>query len=76
MKPTKEVAQALVNLRVSHDFEVVIEWLRSERKTARDECENQLDHNKALRSQGKSICLKDILETNESAPELLSKLKN
>lgn len=76
MKPTKEALQALVNLRVSHDFEVVIEWLRECRKTARNECEQQLDPQKVLRAQGKALCLRDILDTIDAAPEQLSKYKD
>jgi hypothetical protein len=76
MKPTKEVLQAMTNLRVSSDFEVVLEWLRNSRKTARDELENQLDEQKFARVQGRALALKVILDTNENAPALLAKYKD
>ena len=75
LKPTKQVLQAFTNLRVNPDFEVVLEWLRENRKTARDELENRPSEEMFGQSQGKSLTLKSILETNDLAPTLLAKYK-
>jgi hypothetical protein len=74
-KAPKEVLQAFTNLRVSDDFGVVIEWLRENRKTARDELEQHTEGLKFARAQGKALFLKYFIETNESAPEALKKYK-
>ncbi len=71
----KEVLQACVNLRVSDDFKVILEWLRSNRKTARDGLEDHTDDEKFHRIQGESRCLRDILKTNDNAAQLLEKYK-
>ena len=75
-KPSKEVLQALTNLRASSDFEVVLEWLRENRKTARDELEAHTEALKFGRAQGEALTLKAILDANDTAPKALEKHKN
>lgn len=76
IRPSKEVYQALTNLRVSHDFGAVLEWLREARKTARDGLEKSTEEVNFHRSQGESLCLKAILEANDEAPQQLNKIKS
>lgn len=75
IKPTPEVLQALTNLRVSTDFETVVEWLRENRKTARDKLEDHTEDKLFFRIQGESRCLKELLDINDTAPQRLEKVK-
>lgn len=76
MKPTPELVQALVNLRVSHDFDTVVQFLRAERETARDECESIIEGPKLWRAQGRSTFVKDFLTLDEDAAAALEKFKS
>ena len=76
MKPTPEVVQSLVNLRVSPDFEVIVQFLRAQREMARDDCETIPDGVKLWRQQGRSACLKEFLELDEKAAVTLQKFKS
>lgn len=76
MKPTPEVVQSLVNLRVSPDFEVVLSYLRDQREIARDNCETIPDGVKLWREQGRSLCLKQFLELDEKSALNLQKFKS
>ncbi len=76
MKPTPELAQALTNLRVSDDFEVVVSFLREQREKARDDCESIIEGPKLWRAQGKAACLREFLGTTENAAILLDKFKS
>ena len=75
INPTPEVLQALTNLRVSSDFETVVEWLRENRKTARDKLEDHVEDKYFLRFQGEARFLKEFLELNDTAPQRLDKIK-
>ena len=76
MKPTPEVTQALTNLRVSPDFEVVLEFLAAQRTVARDETETIVEGPLLWRAQGRSTFLRDFLKMNQGAPEQLQKFKS
>ncbi len=76
MKPTPELVQALVNLRVSHDFDTVVQFLRAEREVARDECESIVEGPKLWRAQGRSGFIKDFLKIDEGAAASLEKFKS
>ena len=76
MKPTPEVVQSLVNLRVSPDFEVVVQYLRAQRETSRDNCEILIEGPKLWREQGRSLCLKEFLVLDETAANHLQKFKS
>lgn len=56
-----------MNLRVSDDYQTVLEWLRTERKTARDELEQRTDPVALAQSQGKATFIRDFLTFNETA---------
>jgi hypothetical protein len=72
-KPSIQVLQAFINLRVSEDFETILEWLRECRKTARDELEQHTDEDLFARVQGRSQTLKSILDLSETANIQLEK---
>ncbi len=76
MKPTPEIVQSLVNLRVSPDFGVVVQYLRAQREKSRDSCETIPDGVVLWREQGRALCLKEFLELDESAAETLQKFKS
>jgi len=76
LKPTPEVVQSLVNLRVSPDFEVIVQFLRAEREEARDNCETIPDGVKLWREQGRAGFLKDFLELDEKSAATLQKFKS
>jgi hypothetical protein len=70
-QPNIQVLQAFLNLRVSDDFEAILEWLRLCRKTARDELEQHVDSEKFSRVQGLSLALKKFLDVADKAAPLL-----
>jgi len=76
LKPTQELVQALTNLRVSNDFDVVVEFLRAQRKVARDETESITDGPKLWRAQGRALFLKEFLALDENAATDLQKFKS
>jgi hypothetical protein len=76
LKPTAEVVQALTNLRVSQDFEVVVLFLVEQRRIARDELESIPDGPKLWRAQGRSLFIKEFLALDENAASELQKFKS
>lgn len=75
MKPTPEIVQALTNLRVNSDFEVVLSFLASQREQARDDCETFVEGPKLWRQQGRATFVRDFFVLNEEAPKHLDKFK-
>ena len=72
-KPSIQVLQAFTNLRVNEDFGTILEWLRENRKTARDELERHTDEDLFARVQGRSQTLKEFLELSYTASKQLEK---
>lgn len=76
MKTSADLAQALTNLRASTDFQTVLDFVVSERKVARDECEVHAADASLYRAQGRAAWLRDFLNMNEEAPQDLEKFKS
>ncbi len=53
-----------------------MQYLRAQRETARDNCETIVEGPKLWREQGRSLCLKQILELDEGAAAHLQKFKS
>jgi hypothetical protein len=75
LKLTKKAAQAFTNLRGNPDFDVVLDWLRENRTSFRDEC-CTLPPEKVQRSQGKVEVVDGILKATKEAPATLEKIQN
>jgi hypothetical protein len=75
LKSSPELAQALVNLRPNHDFEVVLEAFARARQEARDTCESTLEGPMLSRAQGEATFLKKFFKLNENAPNELELFK-
>ena len=75
MKVTPEVAQALVNLRGSSDFQTLVQGLEEIVEKDRDTCA-AADGLLLYRAQGSVKSLSGILKAYADAPTILNKFKS
>jgi len=75
LKPTKDLLQALCNLRASTDFKVFLQACGEELESARDACEKHTADEKLYRSQGRASAFREVTELYKQAPDKLGKIK-
>lgn len=76
MKVQPEVAQALLNLRGSDDFQTILGWLEESQEKEQRTCNSAVDDVPLRRAQGAVGILDDILKAYREAPEITDKFKN
>lgn len=74
MKATREVTQALTNLRASTDFQVFLSWLLEDEVAETERC-IAAEGTVLFRAQGAARKLKDIREEYLKAPDTLKKFQ-
>lgn len=74
-KPTKEVAQAMVNLRVSADWSLVTKWMAAQGENWNQVLIDTSDHDTRAIAAGMVRAVNEVLRAIQSAPQILSELK-
>lgn len=76
MKVQPEVAQALLNLRGSVDFQTVLRWLEDSREREQVICNSAIDDVPLRRAQGAVGVINGVLKAYREAPDTTEKFKN